>query len=76
MNTVHGNLKIKFNCDICGQELTSKLSIIRHKRAIHEGIKHGCDHCDFKGSEASSLRRHLKNIHKILPARDADNKMV
>ena len=37
--TFHGQDE-KYNHDICGYQVLNKISLVRHKKIVHEGIKY------------------------------------
>jgi len=59
------HLKLKHECDICGQKLSSQGALHTHRKTQHEGIWWRCQEegCDFKASDSSSLKHHTRVVH-------------
>ena len=56
---------IKFKCNFCDFETSSKDSLTRHTQAKHEGRTFSCIFCDFKSTLKKGVRKHMKRIHKL-----------
>jgi len=61
------NLKL-YHCLICGLGLSSKYSLKRHKRTVHEGLQkpYVCweSACDYKSNRKGDLLKHIARIHE------------
>ena len=53
-------------CDICAKVFTTRRSLLRHNRSVHELERHPCDQCskDFPGK--GNLRIHKIHVHEKL----------
>jgi len=52
---------------ICGQQVSQKKTLARHKaneKEIHEGVKYACRHCDHQATTKGSLARHKRAVHE------------
>ena len=54
---------VKFPCDDCEFNGTTRQNLERHIQSVHKGIKIPCDLCDYKFTQISNLNRHKKNRH-------------
>ena len=61
--TFHGNVK-KYNCDICGHQVSHKSSLVRQKKIVHEGIKFSCRQCNYQATSKGSLSKHKGAVHE------------
>ena len=50
--TFHGKVK-KYNCDLCGHQVSHKCSLARHKKIVHEGVKFPCN---------ATIKQHQKEV--------------
>ena len=41
-----------------------KTNLVRHRRALHEGIKYTCGQCQHKATRKESLAQHRRAIHE------------
>ena len=48
----------------CGKGFSSKGSVIKHKRAVHEGIKYPCGQRGQKFSQKGELAKHKRAVHE------------
>ena len=37
-----------YSCNICGQQVSHKNSLVSHKRIVHDGIKYPCRQCSYQ----------------------------
>ena len=54
----------EYHCEFCGKKFLHKMSLIRHKEAVHEGIRYKCELCPKSFSQSSELKLHNKCVHK------------
>ena len=54
---------VKYACEQCDYQATTKFDLTRHIKSRHEGIKYDCDQCEYQATTQSSLRRHSKAKH-------------
>ena len=54
----------KYNCDVCGHQVTSKGNLARHKRAVHEGVKFPCGQCNHQATSKGHFAQHKRAIHE------------
>ena len=57
------NEGVKYACDQCDYQATTKFDLTRHNKSRHEGIKYDCDQCEYQATSQSSLKRHSKAVH-------------
>ncbi|CAB0032065.1 unnamed protein product [Trichogramma brassicae] len=55
---------IKFTCDTCGKEYSSKSEIKSHINALHNKILHACNICGKKFMHKTTIRMHIDSVHK------------
>ena len=55
--TFHGKDE-KYNCDLCGHQVSHKNSLARHKKSVHEGVKFPCGQCIHQATTKGSLAEH------------------
>ena len=36
---------VKYHCEQCNHQFTTKGSLAEHKRSVHEGVKYPCEQC-------------------------------
>ena len=58
----------KYPCDLCGLELATPATLLRHKKNIHEKDsddtkKLNCESCSQAFSSLSSMKRHKRDLH-------------
>ena len=61
------NSKVKYRCEECSKEFTTKYGLTSHVQNVHNGVKHQCDIC---GTQYNS-RQHLIN-HKKMHVNESD----
>ena len=61
--TFHDKVK-KYNCDLCGQQVSHKNSLARHKKIVHEGIKFPCRQCNYQATTKGNLAKHKTAVHE------------
>ena len=49
---------------ICRPDELWTVSLLKHKKSIHEGVKYPCDQCDYKATEKGQLLKHMKCVDK------------
>ena len=51
---------------MCNQQLTDQgtLSLSRHIRSIHKGVKYPCNRCEYQATRQYSLKRHIQSKHE------------
>ena len=54
----------KYDCNICGIQVSTKASLAQHKRAVHEGVKYPCGQCGHKFTSKGILAEHKKAVHE------------
>ena len=52
--TFHGKDE-KYNCDICGYQVSNKISLTTHKKIVHKGVKYPCRQCDNQATSKWNL---------------------
>ena len=55
----------KYSCWQCDHEVTSKASLSRHIRSVHERVKYPCNLCTFKASRKYIVNKHVSKAHTI-----------
>ena len=43
---------------------TTKESLDRHKRSVHEGMKYPCGQCEYQATTKENLDRHKRSVHE------------
>ena len=61
--TFHGKDE-KYNCDICGFQVSNKISLGRHKKIVHEGVKYHCKQCHYEATSESHIDEHKRAAHE------------
>lgn len=57
--------KLKYICNLCGENFTQKGSLGTHIRVIHEKIrKHKCCDCRRRFGQKGDLHRHINTVHE------------
>lgn len=57
--------KMKYLCNLCGENFTQKGSLGTHIRVIHENIrKHKCCDCGRRFGQKGDLHRHINTVHE------------
>ena len=70
IRSVHLKLA-EYVCKHCHAKLGSKVTLHRHVKTIHKGVKtgvsykHSCNQCDYRTGNAASLKAHNKTVHLI-----------
>ena len=57
--------RVKYGCEQCVYNLSTKRSLIQHVQSRHE-IKNSFDHCYYIATKKSSLCQHIQSIHDRL----------
>ena len=62
---------VKFPCDICKKELSSKRELQDHKETVHEGkTNNQCKVCGKRYGRERHLRRHILTMHTNIKGRE------
>ena len=64
LNTNKPNMKERSSHAECDHQATSKDSLTKHQRAIHEGKKYPCRECNHQATSNGNLTWHPQVIHK------------
>ena len=48
----------------CVYQATTKGSLIKHQRIVHEGVKYFCRQCGKQFTQKSKLSQHQKTMHE------------
>ena len=72
----HGDVQLKYECDICKKRVMTKKGLKSHKSRMHEKSlqrierekrqQFSCDQCDIKRSTDVLLRSHKKLVHGVI----------
>ena len=54
----------KYNCNICGIQISTKKSLTQHKRAVHEGVKYSCRQCGHQSTTKGDLTKQKSAVHE------------
>ena len=63
-------MRMRLQCDQCGYKTTSKDTLTRHKKAIHEGKEQSvskrivCKLCGKRFNKNATFNAHMKTTHK------------
>ena len=57
---------IKYSCDQCDTQATTKYKLKQHIESKHEGNRYACDHCNYQAKEKSALKKHIESIHECI----------
>ena len=59
-----GNIRQKFDCDLCNVKLSEKANLNRHKKLVHtDSSQVSCEKCSKVFSSDDSLKRHIDHVH-------------
>ena len=62
---------VKYPCDICKKELSSKRELQDHKETVHEGkTNNHCKVCGKRYGRERHLRRHILTMHTNIKGRE------
>jgi len=53
-----------YKCAQCDSKFTALISLKRHIKSIHEGIKFKCEKCPVTATQSTSLNRHMQAVHE------------
>ena len=53
---------MKYPCQRCPHQATSKGNLALHRRAVNEGIKYPCGQCHYQATRNGSLDHHQKAV--------------
>ena len=56
--------KVKFNCEYCKADFTSKNHLKRHIESVHLGFKFPCNLCKYEATAKRSLQSHIESKHE------------
>ena len=63
--------QVKYPCDICKKELSSKRELQDHKETVHEGkTNNQCKVCGKRYGRERHLRRHILTMHTNIKGRE------
>ena len=54
----------KYNCDLCGHQVSHKNNLARHKKIVHEAVKYPCRQCNYQATTKGSLAEHKTAVHE------------
>ena len=54
----------EYQCTHCDYSTTHKGTLKRHKKSIHEGVKHACIQCDYQANRQDNLTQHIQTKHE------------
>ena len=55
---------MKYPCGKCEYQATTKGSVDRHRKSVHEGIRYPCRQCEYQAATKGNLERHRRSIHE------------
>ena len=55
----------KYNCSICGIQVSTKESLAQRKMALHEGVKYTCGQCGIQLTTKGRLNDQKNTVHKL-----------
>ena len=58
------HLGIKYNCEHCDHQASSKYTLQTHVESIHLGIKYPCPFCEYQASYKNCLKEHIQAKHE------------
>ena len=66
LNIHHKNLHqdIKYICNTCGHQTSSKEGRRSHQQVVHEGQKYPCLECEYRATTKGSLTEHKAALHE------------
>ena len=56
---------MKYACNKCDHQATTKGALKSHLKSIHEGVKYNCKECNHEFSQKGTLRSHMKKVHSF-----------
>ena len=56
--------KVKFNCEFCKKDFTSKDHLKTHTESVHLGYKFPCNLCKYEATAKRSLQTHIASKHE------------
>ena len=65
IKNIHLNDGIKYPCNQCDHQASSKGNLQRHIQSKHEGIKFPCNQCDYQATDRSNLQKHIQRKHQL-----------
>ena len=54
----------KYDCKLCGHQVSKKNNLARHKKIVHEGVKFPCGQCNCKTTDKGNLALHKRAVHE------------
>ena len=64
INKSHLGRKDDTPCDQCDYNPRDRRNLIKHKKAVHEGLRYPCNFCEYKSTSPQSLKDHISSIHE------------
>ena len=55
-----------YECDICGETMSTNDILIRHKKTVHQENSFSCEHCELTFSRENYLKRHKSEVHGLI----------
>ena len=59
----HKDKGVKYACNQCEYQATTKSNLTIHTQSIHQGVKYPCNQCDQQFTAQSNLTIHIKRKH-------------
>ena len=56
----------KYDCVLCGHQLSDKNSYSRHKKIVQEGVKFPCGQCNHQATSKGNLISHKRAVHQYM----------
>ena len=66
MMVYHSNDLSIFECDVCGETVSTNDILIRHKKTVHQENSFCCKQCGLKFSRENYLKRHKSEVHGLI----------
>ena len=57
--------KVRFTCDICGNQFTKQRNLKMHQKTVHgnDGKHFKCSECDYAAAQKVSVIKHVQSVH-------------
>ena len=62
--TTPTSTKLKYACNQCDRQFTTKSNQTQHIQSAHEDVKYACIQCDYQATHTSSLTKHIQSKHE------------
>ena len=59
----HSETNKPFLCSKCNKTFTDKITLVKHKRSVHEKEIFTCSECGYKSNKQIGLMKHVKSVH-------------